>query len=226
MTKPFRKYRYSFIVHLPFSHFHFRPLLSDDLYMALGLWEIYVRRHIRLGIGDVFIDVGAHIGNYAARASRKVGSSGLVIAIEPDERNLRVLRKNLGSLNNTQIIEGAVGCADKLYLVTSSEPVYNRTETCNNSQGLEEIKSLRLDELVTILDNFMTKVSRKPKVVIKVDVEGNELDVIRSGLALIRKYSPTIIIEGLDPPQLKTTMAEISYGITKIWGSYYLAVPL
>lgn len=49
-------------------------------------------------MGNVVIDVGAHIGIFTLKSSKLVGEKGIVIAIEPDPNNYRML------LNNTSLI--------------------------------------------------------------------------------------------------------------------------
>jgi FkbM family methyltransferase len=39
--------------------------------------------------GDVFIDVGAHIGKYALRGAKIVGNEGMVLAVEPHPLTIR-----------------------------------------------------------------------------------------------------------------------------------------
>jgi hypothetical protein len=96
LSKPFQKYKPRFVVRLPSSEFLFRPLYLPDLCMALKIWEPYVRPVLKslLVPSSVFIDIGAHIGYYTVSASKKVGLNGLVIAVEPDERNYTLLLKN------------------------------------------------------------------------------------------------------------------------------------
>ena len=45
--------------------------------------------------GIAAFDVGANIGMYSVALGRAVGPDGLVIALEPDETNVRRLRENL-----------------------------------------------------------------------------------------------------------------------------------
>lgn len=54
---------------------------------------------IQLRKGDVFIDVGAHIGKYTILVAKIVGKEGLVIAIEPNPENYETLLENI-KLNN------------------------------------------------------------------------------------------------------------------------------
>jgi FkbM family methyltransferase len=45
--------------------------------------------------GDTFLDVGSHYGIYSVLASKLVGPSGRVIAVEPHPESLAVLKENL-----------------------------------------------------------------------------------------------------------------------------------
>ena len=50
--------------------------------------------------GDVFVDVGAHIGWFTLLAAEIVGPQGKVLAIEPEWKNYKRLQDNL-ELNNS-----------------------------------------------------------------------------------------------------------------------------
>lgn len=60
-------------------------------------WEpdegAFLRKVIRSG--DVVVDIGANIGYFTLLAASLVGSTGRVIAVEPDPANLALLRANL-----------------------------------------------------------------------------------------------------------------------------------
>jgi len=43
----------------------------------------------------VVFDVGAHIGSFSLKAARMVGEDGLVIAMEPELENYRLLQENV-----------------------------------------------------------------------------------------------------------------------------------
>src|SRR3989344_2665787 len=63
--------------------------------------------------GDVFVDVGAHIGYFTLLASKIVGPVGRVYAFEPNTNNFKLLQKNVkrNKLNNVICINKAI--ADK-----------------------------------------------------------------------------------------------------------------
>jgi FkbM family methyltransferase len=77
--------------------------------------QLYDRREIdllerSLREGDVFLDVGAYVGVYTWAASRRVGASGLVIAVEPDPRTFERLRDGIArnELRNVRLVNAGV----------------------------------------------------------------------------------------------------------------------
>lgn len=50
-------------------------------------------RHYQLLPGDVILDIGAHVGYYSEYAAEKVGKDGLVIAVEPEPENFKLLKR-------------------------------------------------------------------------------------------------------------------------------------
>src|SRR5579862_1721439 len=60
--------------------------------------------------GGVFIDVGANEGYFTIHAACAMGPQGRVIAVEPQDRLIPVIRRNLtlNELNNVTLVHGAV----------------------------------------------------------------------------------------------------------------------
>jgi len=194
--------------------------------MALGLWEPYVRKNLVLNKGDVFIDVGANIGYYTVYASKKVGNTGLVVAIEPDVRNLPVLHKNIGALEipNVRAVEAACGFDGYIYLTATKLPLFSSTTKERENYEQKRIRSISLNTLTEDIN-----VGENSKIFVKIDVEGGEIDVIRGGLSFIKRYHPTLIIETFDLPKLhklQETLEEIGYRCLKLFRSYYCFSPI
>jgi FkbM family methyltransferase len=144
LTRPFGRYRSRFVARLPFRRFSFRPLFLQDLYMALGMWEPYVRQVLRsvLKPGSVFVDVGAHIGYYTTLAAGIVGPDGLVLAVEPDERNIKLLRRNCADFENVVIRQAALGVQVRVRLSElRAEPAAHRGRRSGRRAGPVRQKS-------------------------------------------------------------------------------------
>ena len=71
--------------------------LITPLIQQYGFWEPDVAAFFeaRLRPGMRFVDVGANLGYFSVLASRLVGLTGQVVAVEPGERSAAVLRANL-----------------------------------------------------------------------------------------------------------------------------------
>jgi len=73
----------------------FRPFAGGDAEMVK---DVYFHKHyhpLDLKAGDVVLDVGAHIGSFSIKASRLVGREELVVAVEPEIENYRMLAENI-----------------------------------------------------------------------------------------------------------------------------------
>ena len=117
--------------------------------------------------GDIVLDLGAYVGMYSYRAAQLVGDSGMVVAVEPNDSNLKLLRQNLAGMKNTRIIEAAIGEDNRLSWLHVSPK-----STCHSILGPKgddvPVEIIAIDSLVRRL--------RLPRVdIIKMDVEGAEL---------------------------------------------------
>ena len=64
-----------------------------------------------LTAGDTFVDVGAHTGLFALEAARRVGPTGVVLAIEPNPALLGQLRSAVAGMANVRVAPVAAGAA-------------------------------------------------------------------------------------------------------------------
>lgn len=137
--------------------------------------------------GDIVYDIGAHMGYFTLIAAKQVGTEGCVIAFEPHPTNLRILRKHLrlNNITNVMVIEAAVA-------ETSGKANFafgTGTGTGHLApDGQLEVRTVCLDELVQ-------QGTIPPPQVIKVDVEGAELQVIKGALQTIAAHRPIIFLE-------------------------------
>ncbi len=124
-----------------------------------------------------FVDVGANVGGYAVRAA---SWDMKVYAFEPNPHNLALLRRNI-EINNASVnvLPFALGSrAGK----ASLSPVGGVSRIVKEDGVEVEMRTLDSFEL--------------PGVdLLKVDVEGYELEVIKGAKLTLEKYHPVIMIE-------------------------------
>ena len=141
--------------------------------------------------GDVFLDLGAHIGYYTLLAARLVGSKGKVFAFEASPVNAPVLQKNVhvnGFDANTVVVPKAVSNVTGkgfLYLFDRYGSMgHSMYETDGNSKV--DIETVSLD------DFFASHPTRKIDIM-KIDVEGSEWNALQ-GMMRTLEASPNITI--------------------------------
>jgi len=135
--------------------------------------------------GAAFADLGANVGVFSVLAARAVGPAGRVYAFEPTPRSAAMLRANLernGVVRQVTVVEAA----------GAAEPGRARFATVASSQlnsiavG-DELGGETIDVEVTSLDAFFEKQGWPPLDVVKMDVEGQEIDVFRGMSRLVER---------------------------------------
>jgi FkbM family methyltransferase len=151
-------------------------------------YELYMKDVIKLKSGNVFVDIGAHAGKYSFYASRQVGDSGLVIAIEPHPKNMQNLKKGI-----------------KLNRLTNITEIQ---KACSNYQGKGFLKEYELSakhELTKIttqtkvevdtLDSILNHLHLRRVDAVKIDVNGAEYEVLQGAHETLAKFKPLLILE-------------------------------
>jgi len=139
--------------------------------------------------GAVVIDVGANFGYYALKLGCAARPAGHVFAFEPSPRTYTRLKSNI-VLNRfeTTVIAIPSALSDKIGLSYLTQPHDNSgAAMLSNSVG----ECVHVDTL----DHFCQMYAVDEISVMKIDVEGNELHVIRGGINSIKRYMPVMMIE-------------------------------
>lgn len=149
--------------------------------------------------GDAVIDAGANIGLYTLPAATRVGPEGCVIACEPSPTTMSILRENVdhNKLDWVQLRETALAEAPGRLPIHVLEPGSGSTSFAPADTGA----GIDLEVEVTTLDEIAASISRHISLV-KVDVEGAELRVLRGAVHLLEGPRPDFIIE-LEPDHLE-----------------------
>jgi len=177
--------------------------LQDGIQLSIYLFGAFERATVRtlsrlLPRGGVAIDVGANIGAHTLPMARHAGEAGRVIAVEPTAWAVGGLRRNL-ELNADVAPRVIVHAAA---LVAPGEPLareYYSSWPLADAQRPHAIHrgvlhstagsvALTLDELVAR--------EKLPRLdVVKIDVDGQELRVLRGAMATLASLRPSLVVE-------------------------------
>jgi len=168
----------------------FSLLDSVSVFTLMRVHEPWMWDLLRLKRGDVFVDVGAHIGKYSVVVAKVVGENGLVIAIEPHPENYKVLNRNvrLNNLNNVIALNIAAWSKEgklKLFIGKGSDL---HSVKRDHGLGFYYVQAKALDDVLDALN--IRKVDY-----VKIDVEGAELEVLKGMERTLKRFRPIVIVE-------------------------------
>ena len=179
--------------------FELRHLRIDHAHLgsiACGMLETSVQEAMvrHLGPGDVLLDVGANLGFFSLLGSRLVGSQGHVYALEPVPENALAIRRHaeLNLVENVSVMELAAAQSPgtgRLQLVDDRS--WSKLEGYGDHPGTEQVLEV---ELVSI-DQLVEAGTLPAPSLVKIDVEGAELDVLRGMKATLERARPAVICE-------------------------------
>ena len=143
--------------------------------------------------GDVFLDIGANIGYFSLLAASRE-SKCKVIAFEPAGNIYEQLRANisLNHLTNITTLNAAAGEKSEekeLFLSSADNLGMSSLKQPGNFSGKTEmVKVVAIDDWLK--NSGLTKID-----LVKIDVEGGELAVLKGMKETLSKLKPLLIIE-------------------------------
>ena len=143
----------------------------------------------RLFFPHCAVDVGAHVGNHTLYFSKILGLK--TIAFEPNAATFKLLAANVrenGVELQCRLRHAAVGAAaGRVHTIASTE--------ANSGMSRVEIDADGDTPLLNLDDELKND---GPIDVIKIDVEGWELDVLRGAARVIQQHRPLLYVEASD----------------------------
>jgi FkbM family methyltransferase len=162
-----------------------------------------------LSPGMVVYDIGANIGFFTMIAARAVGPQGRVLAFEPLPENVRWLRHNvdINDFGQVEIVEAAVGAREGTAAFESGNTaVWARI----SDTGEHEVRVLSID------DGIAAGSLPVPDVV-KMDIEGAEVDALDGMRETLARHRPTVIVELHDTiGAVRERLVAAGYGMERI----------
>jgi FkbM family methyltransferase len=202
----------------------------DGVDFAAGLLTL---RRQYYGDGVVAIDCGANVGVFTLEWARAMTGWGSVIAIEAQERIYYALAGNIAVNNCFNARAVLAAAADKPGTMKvpkldygrpasfGSVEIKQRERTESIGQPLDYTNAAANEVVCVTLDSF-----NLPRVdLVKIDVEGMELDVLAGAGNLIKRCLPVLIVEFVktDKDRLRGTLEAGDYGVFE-FGMNFVAV--
>jgi FkbM family methyltransferase len=171
-------------------------VLSRMVYL-FGSWEEPVTRCLCANLlpGMTAVDVGAHIGYFTLVMAGRTGTTGRVFAFEPNPEVQKYLRENLRRNGCSQVTV----CPVALFRDEGSG-------TLEGSDGLNARLTPHADSraggvTMAVFDRFAPTQGIAGVDLVKMDVEGAELDILLGMRRLLSEDHPSFVIE-VHPRQL------------------------
>ena len=146
--------------------------------------------------GMTVLDIGANIGYYALMELGLIGDSGKLIAVEPSPKNIEIFKMNLelNGKSGIRVVEGAISDKSEIKDFHLAEQGNLNTFHATGT-GLKHLTG----EVVEVNSYTVPQVMEGEGQLdlIRMDVEGHEVEVMNGMLDSIRKgeMKPTIIFE-------------------------------
>jgi len=174
--------------------------------------------------GMNIVDIGANVGYYTLLAARRVGTHGKVYAFEPEPRNFELLIENIrmNSYENVIAIQRAVSNE------SGTAPLF-LSPRCSGAHSLVSTRDYSNEtiavETVT-LDKFFEMEGCPAIQLIKMDIEGWEMEALDGMHKLIMCNSPLILVvefypwgllgRGMKPFALTSKLMELGFALSVI----------
>lgn len=165
----------------------------------MGCWEPEITDYVLTALkpGDGFIDAGAHVGYYTCLFARLVGPRGWGVAFEPNRQSFLRLNSNvaLNQLGNVKCQNAALSDgASSLVVCPGDDGNLGLTRTSTNLENRPPGSYL---VRAGTLSSFVEPEDLKRVRLVKIDIEGDELGVIREMLPFLKscRHDLELIVE-------------------------------
>jgi FkbM family methyltransferase len=152
----------------------------ESLFSNYGLDLFSKKEH------EICLDLGAFIGDTAFLIDKYL-KPDKIISFEPDKDNFKILKTNLqlNKLNNVVPVNLAVGKQTKTGFIESS----------GGSSKVIKSKTSRVNKTkIVTIDEYVKNIRERQITFIKMDVEGEELNVLSGAKMTIKKDKPDLLI--------------------------------
>lgn len=175
----------------------------DDIGLRINQFGIYEGEELNLIIqyfkpiskqlfNGIAIDIGANIGNHSIFFSKFFNK---VFSFEPHPKVFKLLKFNTETLKNIYQFKFGLGNKKEIKKITENKLNLGKSRFKKNTNNVKQKKFI---VQIKKLDDELKKI--KKINLIKIDVEGEELEVIKGSKNIIKLNNPIILFE-LDKSQ-------------------------
>ena len=139
----------------------------------------WLKDYLKNKINPTVIDVGANIGQYSLNIL-EANPNSLIVAFEPHPVTYEILCKNISN-NKVELFNLGVGANEgilKLYDYDTNEGSQHASLYKEVITDIHQSNIVSYDVEIVNLDNFLTDKNIKNIDLLKIDTEGNELNVL------------------------------------------------
>jgi FkbM family methyltransferase len=196
---------------------------ASEIDLVLKLLDLR-RRHY--GDGVVAVDCGANIGVHTVEWAKHMTGWGTVLAIEAQERIYYALAGNIAINNcfNARAIHAAV--TDRRGTMKMPVPNYLAAGSFGSLELRKKETTEFIGQAIDYSDNKMVVVQTVtldsfnfPRLdLIKMDVEGMELDALAGSFKCIERHRPVLLIETIksDKIKLRALLESCDYSVFEV----------
>jgi FkbM family methyltransferase len=182
--------------------FRFRVFLGNDLSRCLFVGGCIEPNELclfnsLLAPGMIVVDAGANEGLYTVLAAHRVGPSGLVLAVEPSLREIPRLRANLAlnAFQHVRVIEAALSDQTGTGVLHLANDEHAGQNTLGRFIYEGTAAGTTQPVALTTLDCLAAREALPRVDLVKIDVEGAEMKVLRGGEITLRRHRPPLFLE-------------------------------
>ena len=192
--------------------------LSTQRYIR-GVHEPYMQNSLVnfLRPGAVAFDVGAHVGFHSLVCGLLVGSSGRVVAFEPDPHCRQSLQREMQANPSLPITALPYVVSDSSGKVRLHLQRSGQSRVCSEGGALVE---------ATTLDALVGGGRIPAPDLIKIDVEGHEVAVLRGAKTILEKHHPTVLCDFNDRNTfglVRDLLTPLGYEVSGSWPTIAVA---
>jgi len=198
--------------------------------LKFGRWTPHIEDLLRRLVrpGQTIVNVGAHVGYFSVILADLVGSTGRLLAVEPQEQLAELINRSLylnEYSNRSEVIccalgpeEGSVRFAVR-EAWSSGGTVVAKVDTLGDDWLMREVRQRRLDDIVK-------ERGMKPVDLILMDAEGYEPLVLDGcpevlttpSIRIIMEWSPELMSRHIPVKEFIARLHELGFRIWEIHG--------